>query len=345
MRRGGGTGAAGPRASGRRVTPVAAAGVPRRRPAWVRPCLLLSAAAGSGCELEQITVVDVEDVPIAEVYVEIDPAAGAPDVLALLHRTVGHPGDTVRFSGARITLSRDDGLVLELDEAPIDNCGDSVLDDGSATCFEADPEQTPALRPGDVLEVEILLPGGGMLSGATRVPGTFALQGVEQGQGATCRLPADTHMEVRWTRSDGAWAYVNETSIHDLPAALAREGIEMDDDPLYLLGLSVSADDTTIVFPREFGLFNRFELDQDVALRLQVGLPAETLAEITITAVDRNYVNWARGGSFNPSGQVRVPSLRGDGTGVFASTVVRRVVATVGPQGSVPAPCPFLDPD
>ncbi|NIR36178.1 MAG: hypothetical protein GWN02_08535, partial [Gemmatimonadetes bacterium] len=98
----------------------------------------------------------------------------------------------------------------------------------------------------------------------------------------------------------------------------------MEDDPLYLLGLSVSVADTTITFPSEFGVFNRLDLDQDVAVRLQRGLPAGVSAEVTITAVDRNYVNWARGGSFNPSGQVRVPSLRGDGTGVFGSTVGRR---------------------
>jgi len=311
----------------------------------MRACLLLGAAALAACELEQITVVDVEDVAVAEVYVEIDEAEGPPEVFALLHRTLGHPGDTVPFRGARIVVSRADGLVLELNETPVENCGDSILEDGSGTCFEADRAETPALRPGDLLEVEVTLPAGGTLSGATRVPGSFRLRDVPQGTAATCRLPADTQMEVRWTRSDGAWAYINETSIHDLPAPLALEGIEMDEDPLYLLGLSISADDTTIVFPREFGVFNRFELDQDVALRLQRGLPAETLAEITITAVDRNYVNWARGGNFNPSGQVRVPSLRGDGTGVFGSTVVRRIVATVGHETTIPRPCPFLLPD
>ena len=96
------------------------------------------------------------------------------------------------------------------------------------------------------------------------------------------------------------------------------------------------------MFPSEFGVFDRFDLEQDLALRLQRGLPAGTDAVVTIAAVERNYVNWVRGGSFNPSGQVRVASLRGDGTGVFGAAVVRRfsVVAESGPGGSPDCPIP-----
>jgi hypothetical protein len=42
---------------------------------------------------------------------------------------------------------------------------------------------------------------------------------------------------------------------------------------------------------------------------------------LTVAAVDRNYVNGVRGGSFNPSGRVRVSSVTGDGEGVFGSLV------------------------
>ena len=79
----------------------------------------------------------------------------------------------------------------------------------------------------------------------------------------------------------------------------------------------------------------------DLAIRLQGGLPAGSTAELAITAVDRNYVNWARGGNFNPSGQVRIPSLSGDGTGVFGSTVGRGfdILVTDRPSG-LPA-CPL----
>jgi hypothetical protein len=51
-----------------------------------------------------------------------------------------------------------------------------------------------------------------------------------------------------------------------------------------------------------------------------------------ISATDRNYVNWVRGGNFNPSGVVRVPSVGGDGIGVFASTVTRTFEVVVNPD-------------
>ena len=137
---------------------------------------------------------------------------------------------------------------------------------------------------------------------------------------------------------------MNETVIVGIKDGLAPLGIDVESDTLELLGLSISASDTTIVFPGEFGIFSRFELDQDLATSLQDGLPPGTRAPVMISATDRNYVNWVRGGNFNPSGQVRVPSIRGDGTGVFASTVTRTfevVVNPTPPGGAFPAPaCP-----
>ncbi|HKJ01273.1 MAG TPA: hypothetical protein VJ997_02425, partial [Longimicrobiales bacterium] len=195
----------------------------------------------------------------------------------------------------------------------------------------AAPELAARLQPGDALEARVELPGGGLLRGATTIPGSFALLSVPSD--AYCTASPSTTFEVRWTRSPGAWAYVNETFISGLRAALEPEGIEVDEDPLFLLGLSVSAADTTIAFPSEFGVFDRFDLNQDLALALQRGLPLGTDARVTITAGERNFVNWIRGGNFNPSGQVKIPSLRGDGTGVFAATVSRSFHVLVVPGG------------
>ena len=240
--------------------------------------------------------------------------------------------------GAQIAIRREDGRVLELAETDQDRCVETLPIGGDGTCYWAVPEAAQWLRPGDRLEVEILLPGGGILEGVTAIPGDFRLAGLPHL--AECRLPPDTQLELRWSPSEGAWAYVNETTIAGLDVALAPEGIEAE-SPLYLLGLSVSAADTSIVFPGEFGVFNRFELEQDLALRLQRGLPVGTSADVSITATDRNYVNWVRGGNFNPSGQVRIPSLRGDGTGVFASVLVRRWSILVdGAVGSTVPDCP-----
>jgi len=70
-------------------------------------------------------------------------------------------------------------------------------------------------------------------------------------------------------------------------------------------------------------VFDRGSIDQDVAVRLQRGIPGGLVTNVAITAVDRNYTNWVRGGNFNPSGQVRIASVRGEGTGYFGSSVVQ----------------------
>lgn len=273
-----------------------------------------------GCELEEVTIVEVENVVVAEVYVDL--AADPTDNIAraFLHRTVGLEGGEIDpLKGSVVTMSRADGYSFSLTSEATRNCLESSPDIESGACFTAQSE-VEAILPGDILEVRIELPDGGIVEGAVRLPGDFELDGIP----AVCRVPPNTLMSIGWSRAERAWAYLNETSIRGLPQALEPEDIVVVDDPLYLLGLSVSDSDTNIVFPAEFGIFNRFDLDQDLAVRLQSGLPDGSAAEVSITAVDRNYVNWARGGNFNPSGQVRVPSLRGDGTGVFGATVGRR---------------------
>ncbi len=286
------------------------------------------------------TIVEVEDVVVAEIVLQVNRAPGAQNRLtAFLHRTIGGVGPGYHeVPGASITISRSDGFSVELARTTLDVCAATTPVDATGTCYAVAPSTADRFGPGDRLEARVVLQSGELIFGASQVPGDFSLQNVPDG--GYCTLPAETPLEVRWSPSQNAWAYVNETLIEGLGAALALEGIEAD-DPLYLLGLSVSAADTSIVFPSEFGVFNRFELEQDLALRLQKGLPAGTTAQITITATDRNYVNWVRGGNFNPSGQVRLPSLRGDGTGVFSSVLVRTLSVQVDAEAAVDAPdCP-----
>jgi hypothetical protein len=274
-------------------------------------------AALGACELEEVSLVQVEDVVIAEIYVNLRPDPMDNEVLAFLHRTVGQDDPAIDdLIESVITLRRSDGFTFVLPNEADADCVETSPEDAPGACFIAEDAATVLLRPGDIFEVTIDLVDGGRLEGATQVPGAFTITDVPR----ACRIPPDTNLRLTWTRSERAWAYLNETSIRDLPRLLALEGITMSDDPLYLLGLSISDTDTTIVYPSEFGVFNRFDLQQDVAVRLQRGLPNRATTQITIRAVDRNYVNWARGGNFNPSGQVRVSSLRGDGTGVFGAT-------------------------
>jgi hypothetical protein len=291
-------------------------------------CVGTAAALVSGCELTQATLVQAADEVVAEVNVQAYPGTPGSKLTAFLHRTVDPSGTlSEEVPGATIVIRRSDGSTIEL--APTDRgaCIETTSSDGGGTCYWADLGITDRIRPGERLDVSISLPGGGSLDGTTTVPGDFAL--VTPGQEGLCKVPQETPFEVRWTRSDGAWAYVDETLIEGIAKALAPQGIKVDQDPLYLLGISVSASDTTIVFPGEFGVFDRFDLDQGLALALQKGLPAGTNARVTITATDRNYSNWVRGGNFNPSGRVRIPSLQGDGTGVFASTVTRTFTVLV----------------
>ena len=309
----------------------------RARPFLVASMARLAVVVLAGCTLTEVSIVEVEHVVVAEIYASLAADPAESEVEALLHLTTGAPAERIAdLRMARVTVTRADGFAFVMAEAPLDECVVSSPPADVAVCFRADPAAAAALRPGELLEADVLLEDGGRLTGFARAPQSFEIDGMP----STCRLEPNTLLPVGWSRSEGAWAYINETSIRGLPAALQPEGIVVTDDPLYLLGLSVSDDDTTVVFPSEFGLFSRFDLEQDLAVRLQVGLPAATVSEVTISAVGPNYVNWVRGGNFNPSGQVRVPSLRGDGTGVFAVSVVRRfVVVSDDDPGSFPR-CP-----
>jgi hypothetical protein len=137
-----------------------------------------------------------------------------------------------------------------------------------------------------------------------------------------------------WTRSEGAWSYQIVAQFSDLAEGLRERGVADPPDELDLIGLAVGGADTTIVFPGEFGVFDRFSVDRDLLLALAEGLPNGSRADIVFAAGDRNYVNWVRGGSFNPSGQVRVPSVSGEGTGVFGSLVVHRKSLLAEDDGS-----------
>ncbi len=302
----------------------------------LRAAPALALLAASACELQEVTLVEARDVVVAEVYVELGLPGNGDRATAFLHRTLeGATGSSRPVPGATVIISRADGSSVEMGETDLEACVRTTPIGASGTCYWAATGVAGRIQPGDTLDLEIGLEDGGVLRGSTVVPGDFGLLTPPPpyaGDPPGCLQRPSTPLELRWTRSEGAWAYVNETLIFGLRAALEPKGIPVESDPLYLLGVSISARDTAIVFPGEFGVFNRFELDQGLALELQKGLPDGTDARVTISAADRNYVNWIRGGNFNPSGQVRIPSVRGDGTGVFGSAVTQtvRVFTTTG---------------
>jgi hypothetical protein len=307
-------------------------------------------ASLAGCELREVTLTEPERAVVAEAYVRLGARTGSlgfppgtqpsptPVLSVLLHETLGTSGTSGAVPGARITISRaSPPLTIPFRATVLGDCVITTPVDAEGSCYVPDLPGLAyeSLAPGNRLALRIELADGGVLTSETVIPGRFELLNLRDA--STCVIAPQTATGIVWSGSSGAWAYISDTFISGLARTFGREEIS---DPLYLWGLSVSAQDTAIVFPREFGIFARGELDRDVAVALQRGLPDSTSALVTVTAVDRNWVNWARGGNFNPSGQVRVPSVRGDGTGVFGSAVIRafRVLSQSRPSSLNPCP-------
>jgi len=297
-----------------------------RRRSALGPLFFLGLAMGfSGCELDEVTLALPEDIPVVEAYIMV--GDGGDQASAFLHWTLGDRS-AKDLSNLGVTLIREDGVEVHLFPGPLTDCLRPGLEEEvEGVCYSMDFNPEGFFPPGTRVELEIFLEDDQVLRGGTRIPDAIdLLQPVARNE---CALPPGENLEFVWHRSPGVWAYSAETEIKNLKSALAAEGITVETDSVALLGLAVSDSDTTIVFPREFGLFDRFDLEQEVAVALQDGLPRGALADVVIAALDQNYVNWVRGGNFNPSGPVRVSSLRGPGVGVLGS-VFRRSIVVIG---------------
>jgi hypothetical protein len=309
---------------GARVPPA-----PRVRRAAPAPASLRLAIVGlctgalAGCELTSVELADRVDVVVAEVYLR----PGEAFHQAFLHRTVAGPEGHVRVEGARIVVQGPDGLELRFVPDQELRCVGYEHDDGEGmgSCYTVPDD--PRVRPGGSYHLEIVLEDGRRIEGRTTVPEAFE---IVRPAASPCVLEGNT-LELVWTRAAGAWAYQADAVFIGLAEGLAARGVTDPPDTLRLLGLAVGVNDTTIAFPQEFGVFERFQLDIEVLRALQEGLPSGARAELVVAAGDRNYVNWVRGGNFNPSGQIRISSLQGDGIGVFGALLGRsRTVESPG---------------
>ncbi len=310
----------------------------------IRPfasAFLLGAAtlAAAGCELTEVTTADSRDVLVVEAVLR-------PDRLVqevLLHRTLQGaviPGE----ADARVRVRTQDGREILFSPTALEDClsGDSRLLRGDdtlrvqASCYRSpDGEERSWVVPGRSYDLLVETARGERVRGTTRVPGSFDLRGLrralrDQSTGERrCFLPPRTEMNLTWTPSSGAWAYLTEMEVYGLRRVLGGSGIETIPDPLRLVGVSVSESDTTVVVPTEVGVFDRFSYDQELLRAIQGGFPPEVQVHVLVAAADRNFVNGVRGGQFNPSGTVRVSSVVGDGVGVFGSIVPLRLVMDV----------------
>lgn len=289
-----------------------------------RAIVVITAAAApvlSGCDLRVITIEEPEEMVVVELLLRADD----PEQFAWLHRTGG--SSDRRVPDAHIVVSSAQGAI-EFSPISVSSClEDRPADELAGSCYVALTD-TLRIEPGSTYQLRITLPGGKTLTGVTTVPEQFAIR---EPADRVCSVEPHTNFELVWTQSATAWIYAAETELVGIRPPLQLIGIDVPRDPLPLFGLSAARNDTSIALPREFGLFNRFDPDVTEALVvLQQGLPPGVVARTHIAAADRNYVNWVRGGSFNPSGTVRIPSVFGAGTGVFGSLVPHLIVMYSG---------------
>jgi hypothetical protein len=277
----------------------------------------------AGCTLADVTVPPSEDRLVVEAVLRTD----LPLQSILLHRSV-RDGTSAAEPGAEVEVTGPGGLRMIFHESaepcytidPKYGPEQPVQVDG--TCYMSPETVMPWVQPGATYDLTVRTTRGEEARARTTVPGTFQVYGIptvprNDVNPPPCALPPQVPLPVSWTPSSGAWGYLAPLTIYGLSGAVP--GSLNPPDPMELLGVSVSASDTTLVLPGEFGVFERFQYNQDLMRLLQEGLPDGTSARVVVAAADRNYINGVRGGNFNPSGQVRISSILGDGVGVFGS--------------------------
>jgi hypothetical protein len=291
--------------------------------------VLLGMAAAAGCTITDVVTEEGTDLLVVEAVLRTDMSQQR----VLLHPSLTSDTTAVERNAQVVVRMASGREILFRPATEIDLC----LESGAslqAACYVSSMTEGPWVQPGQTYELSITTQDGRRVFGRTQVPGAFQFLRPR----SACRLPPNTPLPLAWSRSAGAWSYLADLEIRHLPAALAGQVTGPIPDPLNLQGLSISEADTTMTLPSDFGVFQRTDFEQPLLRALQGGLPAGTTARLVLAAVDRNYVNAVRGGSFNPSGRVRVPSVTGDGTGFFGSIVPRAVAIEVQVQGSAP-PC------
>jgi hypothetical protein len=294
-------------------------------------------AVPTGCELTEVVTPEAEERLVVEAVLR-------PELMqqrVLLHRAI--VGGAVRPEPNAIVVVRDDSAAveyrLELTERS-DLCMAEIVDvplPAEVSCYLSGADDEWRVVPGRAYSLTIRLPDGGLATGRTEVPATFEMRVPPLASGSICLLSPAQTLPLSWTRSRGAWAYILELEVTQLQSALP-ELVDVP-DRIRLTGLGISETDTTKVLPTEFGLFQRTLYDQELLLALRDGLPAGAMSKLVVAAVDRNYVNSVRGGIFNPSGRVRIPSVQGAATGMFGSATTQTIFLRVGGPGSGFSPC------
>ena len=312
-------------------SPLDAARLPVRAAPIARLRAFLAAVAigVAGCDLTVVEILPSGDLVTAgvTVVVTVDPADPSRIETRMLARlTRGRDVFDNLVPGASVWITGESGRSIELVEEadPRSACAtplpkaiaerrgdDARLPIGS--CYTV-TTSSAYFAPGEQLSLTITMADGETLQGVTRIPGAFAPSGLSV-NGGRCRMEPGTNYRFAWPPAEAAWAYIGEAEITGLSPELWPR-----DDALHLPVTSIG-DQTGMMFPRDF-LFEVIDIREGSLYRtLHAGLPEGAAADIAIGAVDRNWTNWVRPGRLLPQGEVRVPSVFGDGTGMFGAAV------------------------
>lgn len=297
--------------------------------------LLLAGCDPTGTEIAP------EDLVVAGVWtvVTIDPADPArAELLATGWLDWSRTGRaTNEVPGASLRIAGESGASVELAEQPsqescfkLDPLPAGRYPPVFGTCYLATASPSP-FAPGEELSLTIRSPEGGTATGVSRLPEAFAPSGGLSSQDGRCLTEPDQNHRFSWSVAEGAWAYVGGALVEGLdPALWPGDESRYAGEALHLTGLPVRRDSTEMVFPREFAALTG---GQPVAVELervlQAGLPDGATAKVAVGAIDRNWYNWIRLPTFEAVfvnsafdiGEIRVPSIFGDGVGVFGTSV------------------------
>lgn len=273
----------------------------------------------TGCDLANVEIiVPVPDLVVAEATVVLtvdptDPDRAYTHILAITTRYPdgGHPHGV---HGASIHVIGESGRSVRLLEEPdpVPNCVDR---DFFGSCYRA-TSSSAIFSPGERLSLEVVLPDGGVLRGESRMPGIFSAVDLFLLDGR-CRLSPNSNYRFTWAPVEGTAAYLGEVGV----GGIGHLEVE---DRISWTTTFVGGARTEVVFPR--GFLTTIEVsDPEFARALRTGLPEGAVADIAIGAMDLNWTNWIREGRINLNGDVRVPSVFGDGTGVFGTAVRWRI--------------------
>lgn len=302
-----------------------------------------AALALSACTIADVTVAPGDDRLVVEGVLRSD----SRGQFILLHRGV-QSGVAAGEEGAEVVVTREDGASIRFQQTDdgcyaVDPAYLQVEDpvEIRGTCYASPDSLQYWVAPGGTYDLTVRTLRGEEARGRTTVPGRFTVAGMELsrvgGVVGPCTLSPFAPLRLTWTQAPGAWGYIAPLRVSGLQRVLPDSFNAPD--PLVLVGVSVSAADTSLVLPAQFGVFDRFSYNQHLLRLLQAGLPAGTTARVVVAAADRNYINGVRGGSFNPSGPIRISSIVGDAVGVFGSLQPLTMEIAVGPRREGTAAC------